>query len=181
MLDVSTDKVPTMDTLRAMIARLASWKINQVQLYTEHTFAYRDHPDVHRAASPFTAEEILELDAFCADRHVELVPNQNALGHMNRWLAHERYRPLAIAPDGFVDPFGITRPPMTIDPTNPQSMALVRGLLANSCHSSRAAGSTWVSTRPGNFPVSGWPTSPAWVSDAARPARAGRAGDAHVG
>ena len=56
-----------MATLRAMIARLASWKINQVQLYTEHTFAYRDHPDVHRAASPFTAEEILELDAFCAE------------------------------------------------------------------------------------------------------------------
>ena len=119
MLDVSRDKVPTMSTLRAMIARLASWKINQVQLYTEHTFAYRDHPDVHRAASPFTAEEILELDAFCAEHHVELVPNQNCLGHMNRWLAHERYRPLAIAGDGFVDPFGIARAPMTIEPTDP--------------------------------------------------------------
>ena len=130
MLDVSRDKVPTMPTLRAMIARLATWKINQVQLYTEHTFAYRDHPDVHRAASPFTAEEILELDAFCTDHHVELVPNQNCLGHMNRWLAHERYRPLAIAPDGFVDPFGISRAPMTVDPTNPGSIDLVRDLLA---------------------------------------------------
>ena len=38
---------------------------------------------------------------------------------MNRWLAHERYRPLAIAPDGFVDPYGITRQPMTIEPGNP--------------------------------------------------------------
>jgi hypothetical protein len=130
MLDVSRDKVPTMPTLRALIARLASWKINQVQLYTEHTFAYRDHPDVHRAASPFTAEEILDLDAFCSEHHVELVPNQNCLGHMNRWLAHARYRPLAIAGDGFVDPFGISRAPMTIEPTDPGSIALVRNLLA---------------------------------------------------
>ena len=71
-----------------MVDRLAALKVNQLQLYTEHTFAYRDHPDVHRAASPFTAAEIVELDAYCLARHVELVPNQNCLGHMNRWLAH---------------------------------------------------------------------------------------------
>ncbi len=130
MLDVSRDKVPTMATLRAIVERLASLKINQVQLYSEHTFAYRDHAEVHAGASPFDAQEIRELDAFCRDRHVELVPNQNCLGHMNRWLSRDRYRSLAIAPDGFVDPFGITRAPMTMEPTNPASLELVRGLLA---------------------------------------------------
>ena len=130
MLDVSRDKVPTMATLRAIVDRLASWKVNQVQLYSEHTFAYRDHPEVHAAASPFDAREIRELDAFCRDRHIELVPNQNCLGHMNRWLSHDRYRSLAIAPDGFVDPFGITRAPMTMEPTDPASLKLVRELLA---------------------------------------------------
>ena len=130
MLDVSRDKVPTMATLTALVDRLASLKVNQVQLYSEHTFAYRNHPEVHAAASPYDAAEISELDAFCRARHVELVPNQNCLGHMNRWLAHDRYRPLAIAPDGFVDPFGIARPPMTIEPANPGSLALVRELLA---------------------------------------------------
>jgi hypothetical protein len=49
---------------------------------------------------------------------------------MNRWLAHEPYRPLAIAPDGFTDPYGITRPPMTMEPTDPRSLALIRELLA---------------------------------------------------
>jgi len=129
MLDVSRDKVPTMATLCALVDRLASLKVNQVQLYTEHTFAYRDHPDVHRAASPFTAEEIVELDAYCLARHVELVPNQNCLGHMNRWLAHDRYRPLAIAPDGFVDPYGMSRAPMTIEPNDPGAITLVGELL----------------------------------------------------
>ncbi len=129
MIDVSRDKVPTMPTLFDLIDRLASWKINQLQLYSEHTFAYRNHPEVHADASPFTASEIRTLDEFCRERHVELVPNQNCLGHMNRWLRHDRYRSLAIAPDGFVDPFGISHEAMTIDPANPGSIALVRELL----------------------------------------------------
>jgi hypothetical protein len=48
---------------------------------------------------------------------------------MNRWLAHDRYRSLAIAPDGFVDPYGISRAAMTLEPTNPGSLTLVRELL----------------------------------------------------
>jgi hypothetical protein len=130
MLDVSRDKVPTMETLRSLIDRLSAWKVNQLQLYSEHTFAYRNHREVHAAASPFTADEIRELDAYCRSRYVELVPNQNCLGHMNRWLQHDRYRPLALAPDGFVDEWGMVRKAMTIDPANPGSLALIRELLA---------------------------------------------------
>jgi hypothetical protein len=130
MLDISRDKVPTTDRLHALIDRLASFKINQLQLYSEHTFAYRNHQEVHAAASPLDANEIRALDAYCRDRHMELVPNQNCLGHMNRWLAHERYRPLAIEPDGFVDPYGIAREPMTIEPNDPRSLELVRELLS---------------------------------------------------
>ncbi len=100
MLDISRNKVPTFETTLALVDMLAGWKINQLQLYTEHTFAYRQHPEVWAEASPFTGEEILALDAFCRDRHIELVPNQNSFGHMEPWLIHERYRPLAEAPDG---------------------------------------------------------------------------------
>ncbi len=130
MLDISRDKVPTLETLFAIVARLSEWKINQLQLYSEHTFAYRGHAVVHAASSPLGAEEIRSLDAFCARHHVELVPNQNCLGHMNRWLRHERYCDLALEPDGFVDPYGMCRPPMTLDPRQPRSLGLVRELLA---------------------------------------------------
>ena len=75
-----------------------SWKVNQIQLYSEHTFAYRDHETVWRDASPMTAEEIRAVDEYCTERHIELVPNQNCLGHMGRWLAHDEYRHLAMAP-----------------------------------------------------------------------------------
>ena len=54
MLDISRDKVPTMPTLFALVDRLAEWKINQLQLYIEHTFAYRGHEEVWRNADPMT-------------------------------------------------------------------------------------------------------------------------------
>jgi hypothetical protein len=130
MLDVSRDKVPTIETLEALIDRLASWKVNHVQLYMEHSFAYPGHEEVWGAASAFTPDEIRRLDAFCRERFVELAPNQNCLGHFERWLAHERYRSLAIAPDGWTDARGRHRPPTTLEPTNPGSLALVRSLLA---------------------------------------------------
>ena len=129
MLDVSRDKVPTMATVKDLVARLASWKVNQVQLYLEHTFAYEGHEAVWVDAGAFTPDEIRELDAWCAQHHVELVANQNCLGHMGRWLRHDRYRPLAMAPEGFTDHLGRTRAPMTVDPANPGSLTLIRDLL----------------------------------------------------
>lgn len=128
MIDISRDKVPTMDTLLELIDRLAEWKINHVELYAEHTFAYADHDVVWKNASPLTAAEVDELDAYCHDRHIALVPNQNCLGHMNRWLLHEPYQPLAMDPAGYLM-MGMRRPPSTIEPTNPGSIALIRSLL----------------------------------------------------
>ncbi len=127
MLDVSRDKVPTMATLLALVDRLAEWKINHLELYAEHTFAYADHEVVWRDASPFTPAEIEELDAYCAARHIALVPNQNCLGHMNRWLTQPEYAELAMDPDGYVM-MGMRYPPSTIEPKHPGSLSLVRSL-----------------------------------------------------
>lgn len=91
----SRDKVPTMSTLYDLIDQLSDWKINQIQLYIEHTFAYRGHDIVWKDSSPFTGEEILQLDRFCKERFIELVPNQNSFGHMHRWLCHDKYRSLS--------------------------------------------------------------------------------------
>lgn len=128
MLDVSRDKVPTMETLYRLVDRLASWKINQLQLYTEHTFAYRHHPEVWAKASPLTGEEILRLDAYCRERFIELVPNQNSFGHMQRWLTHERYAGLAELHGEFTVPWGTAQGPFSLSPVDPGSIELIRGL-----------------------------------------------------
>ncbi len=87
MLDVSRDRVPTRDTLQRLVGICAIARINHVELYTEHTFAYADHEVVWRDASPITPEDVRWLDALCAEHGIELVPNQNCFGHMARWLA----------------------------------------------------------------------------------------------
>ncbi|MBE36181.1 MAG: hypothetical protein CMI16_11620 [Opitutaceae bacterium] len=99
MLDISRDKVPTMETLFLLVDRMASWKMNELQLYTEHTFAYANHHSVWAGASPMTPAEILELDAYCQDRGIELVPNQNTFGHFEKWLKHDTYAHLAECPE----------------------------------------------------------------------------------
>ncbi|MDP8905250.1 MAG: family 20 glycosylhydrolase [Chloroflexota bacterium] len=128
LLDVTRDRVPRMETLFRLVDRLASWKVNQLQLYTEHAFAYRRHPEVWADASPMTGEQILELDAYCRDRFVELVPNQNSFGHLHRWLKLDRYRHLAEAPDGYEGKFGPVNRPFSLCPTDPASLDFLRGL-----------------------------------------------------
>jgi hexosaminidase len=129
MLDISRDKVPTMQTLFALVDQLAELKINQLQLYTEHTFAYRDHATVWQNASPMTAEEIRQLDAYCRARFIELVPNQNSFGHLERWLKHPQYRDLAEAPDGFVFPWGTRMESgFSLNPLDPRSIELIENL-----------------------------------------------------
>ncbi len=117
MLDVARDKVPRMETLCQLADFFAELKFNQIQLYTEHTFAYRGHETVWAEASPMTPEEIRAFDAYCRDRFIELVPNQNSFGHMGRWLQHPAYAHLAERP-GAGD----------LCPVDPASVEFLRGL-----------------------------------------------------
>ena len=117
MLDISRDRVPTRETLERIVGLLSLARINQLQLYTEHTFAYRDHEVVWRDASPITPDDVRWLDALCIDHGIELVPNQNCFGHMNRWLMHDAYRDRAECPDGAKAPWGAELPPWTLEPT----------------------------------------------------------------
>ncbi|MBI2433770.1 MAG: family 20 glycosylhydrolase, partial [Candidatus Hydrogenedentes bacterium] len=117
MLDIARDKVPEMKTLFELVDLCASWKCNQIQLYTEHTFAYKGHHVVWQDASPMTAEQVRALDQYCKDRYIELVPNQNSFGHMGRWLQHPEYADLAETPGG-----------SDLCPIDPGSLELLRGM-----------------------------------------------------
>lgn len=130
MLDISRDRVPTLRTLFGLVDKMASWKMNHLQLYVEHTIAYAGHEEVWRDASPLTFEELDALDLYCASRGVALTANQNCLGHFERWLKHPRYAPL-----GEVSVPGMVRgeffvPPNTLCPIDPNAPGLVRDLLS---------------------------------------------------
>lgn len=127
MLDVSRDKVPTMESLYHLIDQLSEWRYNEFQLYTEHTFAYRNHQKVWDNASPLTAEEIRKLDRYAKDRGIDLVPNQNSFGHMENWLKYDEYLDLAECETDCNTIWG-KRKRTALAPTNPKSLELMKEL-----------------------------------------------------
>ena len=138
MLDISRDRVPTRATLARIVELMALFRLNHLQLYIEHTFAYRDHEVVWRDASPLTPEDVRWLDSLCQAHGIELCANQNSFGHMARWLGHEAYRDRAETPDGFTTSFGVKLPASVLAPTPANArfaLGLCRELL--SCHTSR--------------------------------------------
>jgi len=130
MLDISRDRVPTLQTLFALVDRLAAWKMNHLQLYVEHTIAYAGHGDVWRAASPVTLEELSALDAYAAARGIALTANQNCLGHFERWLRHPRYAPLGERDRGHMVRGEYYVAPNTLCPEDPRVLPLLEDLLA---------------------------------------------------
>ena len=129
MLDVSRDKVPKLGTLMQLIELMAACKYNQIQLYMEHAYAYAGHEIVWRSSSPFHSADIRELDTFCRERFIELVPNQNTFGHMHRWLIHKPYRHMAECPEGGETDLGYRPEPQGLCATDPASIELVDDLL----------------------------------------------------
>jgi hypothetical protein len=131
MLDVSRDKVPTVDTLEALVVRLAGLKVNLLELYLEHTFAHPGHEVVWRDASPYTADDIARLRRHATAHGIELVGLQAALGHLERWLQHPPYAALAAMPGGYRSPDGGHEPAACVDPVQPGAFELVAEVVGN--------------------------------------------------
>lgn len=129
MLDISRGRVPKLETLLDLAERLADFKINELQLYTEHTFAYRKYKPVWRNWGALTAEEIRRLDARCRELGIDLVPNQNSFGHLRYFLEHPPLRKLAEVSHPYEDASGeFVRRPSTLAPNHPGTIPFLRGL-----------------------------------------------------
>lgn len=126
MLDISRNKIPTLETLLHIADYLSEIKINHFQLYVEgFSFGYPSFKELwENTETPVTPEEIRELDQYCRERFIDLVPNQNSLGHMMAWLETEEYKDLAECPGGYkLMPFFEMKG--TLDPYDPRSIELI--------------------------------------------------------
>ncbi len=128
MLDVSRDRVPTMESMFELIEQMLLLKLNVLQLYFEHSFAYSFGSEVWKHSDPFTADEIRALDKACKERCIELIPNQQSFGHMHRWLKHSVFSHLAECPEGIDHPFADKPEPFGLNPTDPQSIRFLSKL-----------------------------------------------------
>ena len=73
--DCARGRVPKLDWLKKLADRMAYYKMNQLQLYIEHSYLFRGMTELWRDDTPLTAEEIMEFDHYCNERGIELVPS----------------------------------------------------------------------------------------------------------
>src|SRR3984957_16583563 len=135
MLDISRGRVPKLETLLDLAEKLSDFKINELQLYTEHTFAYKKYKSIWQSWGALTANEIQILDARCCELGIDLVPNQNSFGHLRYFLENPRLKKLAEVSEPYEDGGDAAtgnqeflRRPTTLAPNNPHTIPFLRGL-----------------------------------------------------
>lgn len=127
MLDISRNRIPSVETLKKIIDFISSLKMNELQLYIEgKSFLYPSLQDYYAPdCDVLTVSDVRLLDKYCRERFVEFVPNQNTFGHMTEWLAEKSIHSLSECPEGFMY-YGIKMPPSTLDPTKSESIGFIR-------------------------------------------------------
>ncbi|MEG0566665.1 MAG: family 20 glycosylhydrolase, partial [Hungatella sp.] len=130
MLDIGRDKIPSMETLFSLLDLFSDMRINHVQLYMEgFCFQYEAFQYLFAGETPLAPDEFQELSVYAKKRFIDLVPNQNVLGHMEKWLEKPQFNPLAECEDGYLFENIYWRPPMTLDVRDPGSFHLAETLL----------------------------------------------------
>jgi hypothetical protein len=92
--DVTRGRIPTLQTLKLLADKMSYYKLNQLQLYIEHSFLFKDFSEVWRDDTPLTAEEIMEFDRYCKGLNIELVPSVASFGHLHKILSTKTYEEL---------------------------------------------------------------------------------------
>lgn len=129
--DITRGRIPTMDYLKSMADRLAFYKINQLQLYVEHSFLFEGLSEMWRDDTPITADEIIELDHYCRELGIELVPSISSFGHLYKLLRTKSYSHLCELENSEEEPFSFwdRMQHHTIDVSNEESFQLMKGLI----------------------------------------------------
>ncbi|MEO8908772.1 MAG: beta-N-acetylhexosaminidase [Gemmatimonadaceae bacterium] len=117
--DLSRGPVPTLDFQKKQIRTLAAYKVNVFSPYFEHTLAYDSNPLIAPPGGAMTHADVKELVAYAANYHVDIIPEQEAFGHLHHVLKYEIYSPLGETPHGHV-----------LAPGQPGSLPLIRQMFA---------------------------------------------------
>ncbi len=91
MLDCSRNAVPNMAFLKRFIDILAEIGYNELQLYTEDTYKIESEPYFGYLRGGFSRDEIKEIDKYCIEKGIELVPCIQTLAHLDRIFRWQRF------------------------------------------------------------------------------------------
>lgn len=129
--DATRGRTPTLAWLKHLADEACFYKLNQLQLYVEHTYLFRDLTEMWSAGEPLTAQEIMELDEYCALRHIELVPSLSSFGHLFELLNTQSFCHLCELPQAgsmaSTMPYRMAH--HTLNIADPEALPLVEGML----------------------------------------------------
>lgn len=91
MVDCSRNAVPKKETIFHLIRHLAVMGYNVLQLYTEDTLVIEEEPYFGYMRGAYNPAEIREIDDYCKQFHIELVPCIQTLAHLNQITRYECY------------------------------------------------------------------------------------------
>jgi hypothetical protein len=103
-IDISRGPVLSEQQLKSVIRNIAEYKLNMLGLYMEHIFPFRSSPLVAPENTGITPDAMRRLSAYAKQYHVDLVPEQQAFGHLHQMLKYEMYSDMAEMPHGSVLP-----------------------------------------------------------------------------
>lgn len=97
MLDISRGRIPKTENLKKIIDIMRDVKYNQLQLYMDGLVFEYEHFKKHiEGKDVITIDEMRDIKQYCVENYIELVPNQNGFGHMEKWLELPEFADLAI-------------------------------------------------------------------------------------
>lgn len=91
MLDCSRNAVMTVESVKQWIDITADLGYNMLMLYTEDTYEVKNQPYFGYMRGRYSVSEMKQINAYCAAKGMELIPNIQTLAHLNaitRWPAY---------------------------------------------------------------------------------------------
>lgn len=130
--DVSRGRIPKLAYLKELAAKMSYYKLNQLQLYIEHSFLFANFSEVWRDDSPLTAADIMELDRYCSKLNIDLIPSLASFGHLYKVLSTKSYQHLAELKGAAATEFSFVDRMQhhTIDASNPESLNFIQEMIA---------------------------------------------------
>ncbi len=117
--DLSRGPLPTLEFQKKQIRTFAAYKMNVYSPYYEHTMEYKKNPLIGPPGGTMSQAEIKELVAYAAQYHIDVIPEQEAFGHLHHVLKYDLYSALAENDHGHV-----------LAPGDPQSIPLIKSWFA---------------------------------------------------
>ncbi len=129
--DITRGKIPTVETFKKLIDNLAYYKVNALQVYSEHTFDFKEFKGVTARTGCLTKEEIREIEDYCYNNFIDFSPSIATFGHLYELLQQDEYKKYCMLRDYKPkESFWYERVNHhTIDPLNPESFEIIKSII----------------------------------------------------